>query len=100
MLSRNHTQEYAHNIKNLLPKDQHIYNEIHRYYKSLPFTNRWMMEDQVEYYKECLDRLVKYKIVDEFLPIYDIEGSYVAHHEHNVWISEKKAILLTKTPYY
>ncbi len=96
MLSRNHIQEYERNKKMLLPKDLENYNHIYRYYKSLPFTNRWMNMEE-----ECkLDRLVQYKIVDEFLPIYDIEESYVAHHEHNVFISEKGSIHLTKNEFY
>ncbi len=77
------------------PEHQATYDTIATYYKSLPFTNRWFPG-----ILSGFDDLVKEKVVEEYLPIYDIEGSYVAHHEHNVWISEKKAILLTKTPYY
>jgi methionyl aminopeptidase len=100
MLSRNHCQEYEKNKVFLLPEDSNIYNYIHRYYKSLPFSNRWMLEESVKNYDTGLEKLVKYKIVDEFLPIYDVEGSYVAHHEHNVFIGEKKSIHLTKNEFY
>jgi methionine aminopeptidase len=39
--------------------------------------------------------LIDGKIVEEYPPIYDIEGSYVAQTEHNVWIGEKRAYPLT-----
>ena len=76
-------------------KDRELYEKIGRYYKSLPFTNRWM--DKVDMY---MGKLVEYEIVDTFAPIYDVKGSYVAHHEHNVFIMERGKIHLTKNVYY
>ncbi len=100
MLSRNHQQIFEMK-KNKLPDAlQLYYKNIYRYYKSLPFSNRWCLENDELKASSTLERLVKEEILDEFLPIYDIEGSYVAHHEHNVFISEKGNIHLTKNPYY
>jgi methionyl aminopeptidase len=74
----------------------HSYAKMYAYYKSLPFTNRWLNAELLEH----LERLIQEKKVETFLPIYDIEGSFVAQHEHNIFISEKKPILLTKNEYY
>ena len=43
----------------------------------------------------ALDQMVKEGILEEYPPIYDVEGSYVAQTEHNVWIGEKRAYQLT-----
>ncbi len=98
MLSRNHRVEYAKNQKQLPHVAEVLYRKIDAYYKSLPFTQRWLEKDG--HLNSALDVLVNYKICDEFLPIYDVEGSLVAHHEHNVYITECGAIHLTKSAFY
>jgi methionyl aminopeptidase len=95
MLSRNHQNIFETKKSTLTDAHQLYYKEIYRYYKSLPFSNRWLPKNN-----HLLQDLVQKSIVDEFLPIYDVEGSYVAHHEHNVYVSDNGNIHLTKNPFY
>jgi methionyl aminopeptidase len=78
-----------------------FYHYIRNEYQTLPFNRRWIEElapsvlDQGEDCQSALQSLVDAKIVEEYPPIYDVEGSYVAQTEHNVWIGEKRAYPLT-----
>ena len=47
-----------------------------------------------------LNILHKEDIIEKYPPIYDVKGSYVAHHEHNVIITDKGKMWLTKNNHY
>ena len=66
-------------------------------YGTLPFNRRWLAESlsHRDIVDSTLDQMVKSGILEEYPPIYDVEGSYVAQTEHNVWIGEKRAYQLT-----
>lgn len=89
------------------------YIMINTYYKSLPFTQRWLYEnnDLIEkYYSKSndlynninndLNQLYKDKLLEIYPPIYDVKGSYVAQHEHNIIILESGILLLTKNNFF
>ncbi len=99
MLKPNYYYQYNINKSKLNNNQINLYNQINTYYKSLPFTHRWLLEtyhkNEVELYNS-LNILNKYNIIEKYPPIYDIKGSYVAHHEHNVIITDKGKMWLTK----
>ena len=77
-----------------------LHKTIMERYGTLPFNRRWL--DNIESHSQSqpsissgLDQMVKVGILEEYPPIYDVEGSYVAQTEHNVWIGEKRAYQLT-----
>lgn len=73
-----------------------LHTYIEKKYHTLPFNWRWLEEEEREDdWRLSLQSLVDAKIVEEYPPIYDVEGSYVAQTEHNVWIGEKRAYPLT-----
>ena len=100
MLKPNYYYNYNKNKINLNKNHINLYNDINAYYKSLPFTHRWLWEKNNNYNEKelynSLNILNKYDIIEKYPPIYDIKGSYVAHHEHNVIITDKGKIVLTK----
>ncbi len=102
------------NIQTIYKKELlNKYNMINAYYKSLPFTQRWLYEnnDLIEKYynknsdyyniiNNDLNILYNEKLLNIYPPIYDIKGSYVAQHEHNIMILESGILLLTKNNYF
>ncbi len=106
MLKPNYYYNYNKNKAQLNETQKLLYNQINAYYKSLPFTNRWILENSSNNYNNDvmlindLNALHKKDIIEKYPPIYDVKGSYVAHHEHNVIITDKGNIWLTKNNYF
>ncbi len=105
MLKPNCYYEYAKNKKFLNKSQNELYHKINTYYKSLPFTQRWLSEknEYKELQNQCIEDLNilhKYNIVEKYPPIYDVKGSYVAHHEHNIIINDKGKLWLTQNKFF
>jgi methionyl aminopeptidase len=105
MLKPNCYYEYAKNKKFLNKSQNELYHKINAYYKSLPFTQRWLSEknEYKELQNQCIEDLNilhKYDIVEKYPPIYDVKGSYVAHHEHNIIINDKGKLWLTQNKFF
>lgn len=104
MLKPNYYYNYNKNKSQLNENQKSLYNRINTYYKSLPFTHRWILENSI--YNDSsilindLNELHKKDIIEKYPPIYDVKGSYVAHHEHNVIITDKGNIWLTKNNHF
>lgn len=73
-----------------------VLSSIMEKYGTLPFNRRWLAESlsHLHIVDSTLDQRVKSGILEEYPPIYDVEGSYVAQTEYNVWIGEKRAYQL------
>ncbi len=160
MLKPNYYYAYAKNKTSLNKSQNDLYHKINMYYKSLPFTQRWLFDDflfqrkgaptfcsftcdgakKVDVYRDqswltfgeqiddlhcnsviplgankvekneykdnqtqCvndLNILHKYDILEKYPPIYDVKGSYVAHHEHNIIITDKGKMWLTQNKFF
>jgi methionyl aminopeptidase len=106
MLKPNYYYNYNKNKSQLNENQKTLYNQINAYYKSLPFTHRWILENSKSNYNNSsilmndLNILHKQDIIEKYPPIYDVKGSYVAHHEHNVIITDKGKMWLTKNNHY
>ncbi len=106
MLKPNYYYGYNKNKSYLNASQKTLYEQINAYYKSLPFTHRWILENNLNNYNNPtslindLNKLHSYDIIEKYPPIYDIKGSYVAHHEHNVIITDKGSMWLTKNNFF
>jgi methionyl aminopeptidase len=95
--------------------DKLLYEFILKNYSTLPFCSRWIHDiySNIEIfennmslllYKENIDssleNLVNNKILNEYPPIYDINGSIISQFEHTIYIKENGIINLTKNDYY
>ncbi len=103
MLKPNYYYAYAKNKNSLNKSQNELYQKINVYYKSLPFTQRWLSEKNEELqtqYMNDLNILHNYDIIEKYPPIYDVKGSYVAHHEHNIIITNKGKLWLTQNKFF
>jgi len=81
--------------------DKQLYNFIIKNYSSLPFCSRWIYElFQEDYIQESLNSLVSKQVLNEYPPIYDIDGSIISQFEHTIYIKDNGIINLTKNDYY
>jgi len=88
---------------NLLENEKIFLEYIKKTYSTLPFCQRWLFEiiDPTIYcINDILKSLSKKKILNEYPPIYDIEGSIISQFEHTIYIKENGIINLTKNKYY
>ena len=86
-------------------KEKYIYDLIIKNFSTMPFCEKWLMklinnEDNIDLFN-ILNNLEKKNIISSYPPIYDIDGSFVAQHEHTIFIRENAGILvLTKNDNY
>jgi methionine aminopeptidase type II len=101
-----------------LPKlnnyDKYVYDLIIENFSTMPFCENWLTKliekDEKNYNRfdknninlfNIIDNLEKKHIINSYPPIYDIDGSIVAQHEHTIFIRENAGILvLTKNDNY
>ena len=89
-------------IKKLNDNDKQLYHFILKNYSTLPFCSRWIYELFIKdnIIQESLNNLVSKNILNEYPPIYDIEGSIISQFEHTIYIKDNGIINLTKNDYY
>lgn len=85
--------------------DKYIYNLVIKNFSTMPFCEKWLIKliekDSNINLLETLKKLEKKNILSSYPPIYDIDGSYVAQHEHTIFIRENAGIMvLTKNDNY
>jgi len=85
--------------------DKYIYNLVIKNFSTMPFCEKWLIKliekDSNINLQETLKRLEKKNLLSSYPPIYDIDGSYVAQHEHTIFIRENAGIMvLTKNDNY
>jgi methionyl aminopeptidase len=83
--------------------DKLLYNFILKNYSTLPFCSRWiheLYEQKIIEIYSSLNTLVSKNILNEYPPIYDIEGSIISQFEHTIYIKDNGIINLTKNDYY
>jgi methionyl aminopeptidase len=93
----------SNNNLRLNKSDKFLYDFILKNYSSLPFCSRWIHELFEGKYIDnnySLNKLVSKNILNEYPPIYDIEGSIISQFEHTIYIKDKGIINLTKNDYY
>jgi methionyl aminopeptidase len=86
---------------NLNKNDKLLYEFIIKNYSTLPFCSRWIHElFKKDYIDQSLNNLVSKNILNEYPPIYDIEGSIISQFEHTIYIKDNGIVNLTKNEYY
>jgi methionyl aminopeptidase len=98
------------NINNKLKKeDEYLLSLIKNNYSSMPFCQKWLGElvykinnnNENDYnITQILNKLEYKNIINSYPPIYDIEGSIVAQHEHTIYITEKGVLNMSKNKNY
>jgi methionyl aminopeptidase len=104
---KSHYMINKNNIK-LKKEDMYVYSLIKNNYKTMPFCQKWLGELMEKTYdisntfniNSTLNKLEYKNIIKSYPPIYDIEGSYVAQHEHTIYITSKGVLNMTKNNNY
>lgn len=100
------------NIK-LKKDDEYLLALIKNNYSTMPFCQKWLSEivylinnenhneNKIDYnITQILNKLEYKNIINSYPPIYDIEGSIVAQHEHTIYITDKGVLNMTKNKNY
>jgi len=102
-------KEYA-NTK-LKKDDIYLLSLIKNNYSTMPFCQKWLCEvvyeinnkneNKIDYnITQILNKLEYKNIINSYPPIYDIEGSIVAQHEHTIYITDKGVLNISKNKNY
>ncbi len=100
------------NIK-LKKDDEYLLALIKNNYSTMPFCQKWLSEivysinnknqneNKIDYnITQILNKLEYKNIINSYPPIYDIECSIVAQHEHTIYITDKGVLNITKNKNY
>ena len=94
--------EKHNNEKNI--KQNKLYDIIKKHFQTLPFCKKWLyelyLEDNKINFDNLLNNLINEKILNEYPPLYDIEGSLISQFEHTIFIKNNGIINLTKNDFY
>jgi methionyl aminopeptidase len=100
------------NVNTKLKKeDEYILSLIKNNYNTMPFCQKWLCELVYEINNknenlifnditQNLNKLEYKNIIKSYPPIYDIEGSIVAQHEHTIYITDKGVLNMSKNKNY
>jgi methionyl aminopeptidase len=100
------------NVNNKLKKeDIYVLSLIKNNYNTMPFCQKWLGEliysinnknenENVYNITQILNKLEYKNIINSYPPIYDIEGSIVAQHEHTIYVTDKGVLNMSKNKNY
>jgi len=72
-----------------------FYNNIKKSFNTLPFTDRYVQNYNVNY-KEYLNILINNNLIHTYPPLCVEPGAYTAQYEHTIYIDEYKKIVFSK----
>jgi methionyl aminopeptidase len=104
-------KDYENKNTKLKKEDIYLLSLIKNNYSSMPFCQKWLGELVYEinnYNKnendynitQILNKLEYKNVINSYPPIYDIEGSIVAQHEHTIYITDKGVLNMSKNKNY
>ena len=64
--------------------------------QTLPFCKKWLKNDDIKGYQISLKSLVNKGIVNSYPPIMSQKGTYVAQHEHTIFVGSDKVHILSE----
>lgn len=79
-----------------LPGAFGLYNFINKYFSTLPFCKRYLERLKLIEYSFFLQSLITAGVVEEYPPLSDIKGSYVAQFEHTVLLRPTQKEVLSR----
>jgi methionyl aminopeptidase len=111
-IEKNNNSHYMIKNKKSIKSNNLLYDIIHKNFYTLPFCKKWLIElyleeqnrlnniHDINIFNNSLNNLVKENILQEYPPLYDIEGSIISQFEHTIFIRDKGIINLTKNNFY
>jgi methionyl aminopeptidase len=95
MLNKDNPLPYRGKLKTI----NNVYNWIKKNRSTLAFCPRWLEDQKIKGVTLSLNELARRcnpPIVIEYPPLEDIEGSYVSHYEHTIYVHEYGTEILSK----
>ncbi len=86
-------------VKGLTSDERKLFTAIRERFKTLPFTERWLLdvfENNTEKLRNILSKLAKKKIIYGYPILVEAGNGMVAQFEHTVLILDKEVIVTTK----
>ena len=83
-------------LPRLQPKENYLFKKIRETRQTLPFCKKWLKNDGIKGYQIGLNNLVKMGIVNSYPPIMSQKNTYVAQHEHTIFIGSDKVHVLSE----
>ena len=77
-------------------KENYLFKKIKEIRETLPFCRKWLKNEGIKGYQIPLNNLVKKKIITAYPPIMSQKGTYVAQHEHTIFIGYDKVHILSE----
>ena len=77
-------------------KDNFLFKKIIEKRQTLPFCKKWLKNDNIKGYPISLKNLVGRGIVNSYPPIMSQKGTYVAQHEHTIFVGSDKVHILSE----
>lgn len=103
MINKEQYEQYEKNKEQNI-KQNKLYDIIKKHFHTLPFCKKWLyelyLEDSKINFDNLLNNLIHEKILNEYPPLYDIEGSLISQFEHTIFIKSNGIINLTKNNFY
>ena len=104
-------KDFANVNTKLKKEEQYILSLIKNNYSTMPFCQKWLGELVYEINNknenlifnditQNLNKLEYKNIINSYPPIYDIEYSIVAQHEHTIYITDKGVLNMSKNKNY
>ena len=104
-------KDFANVNTKLKKEDIYLLSLIKNNYSTMPFCQKWLGELVYEINNknenlifnditQNLNKLEYKNIIKSYPPIYDIEGSIVAQHEHTIYITDKGVLNMSKNKNY
>lgn len=99
-------KDFANVNTKLKKEDEYILSLIKNNYSNMPFCQKWLSEivysinNKNDDITLILNKLEYKNIINSYPPIYDIEGSIVAQHEHTIYVTDKGVLNMTKNKNY
>lgn len=76
-------------------RENFLFKKIKEKRETLPFCKKWLKNEGIKGYQIPLSKLVTQGLVNSYPPIVSQEGTYVAQHEHTIFIGSDKVSVLS-----
>ena len=83
-------------LPRLPTRENFLFKRIREKRQTLPFCKKWLKNDEIKGYQIPLNNLVKKGLVNSYPPIMSQKGTYVAQHEHTIFVGSDKVHILSE----
>ena len=83
-------------LPRLSSRENFLFKKLRETRQTLPFCKKWLKNDNIKGYQIPLTNLVSKGLVNSYPPVMSQKGTYVAQHEHTIFIGNDKVHILSE----